>query len=233
MSSYKRKFFVNTISNIMFRLLIMVFGIVLVPLIITNVGEEEYGLLLLTNNLMGYFLLLNAGMPTGVTKFVSEFMAKDEKMKAFEVINASMLFFMFIGLLSATGIVIFINVGGINIFEITEANVSTAVTLFYIAGFWSIISWPMNNIFEGIYKGLQQFTKFNVINGIGSTLVLFTTLFLAYRKESIVMILLGQNLGQLLKWIALFYFFKKSFPDFKFSFNRDIFSVLYISQSKI
>ena len=78
MTNLYSKILRNTLSNTGLRILSIVLGLILLPAMIDAVGESHYGLLVLTGTILGYFELLNAGLPGGTIKFVALSEAPDD-----------------------------------------------------------------------------------------------------------------------------------------------------------
>jgi len=216
------KLFKNTVSNVGFKIITMGLGFISLPIVIANVGVEEYGLLTLSNTIIGYFFLFNMGFPTGVTKYIAEYQAQGKTEEVNDVINSSILFYIIIGftvMILVTGFVYF---GGVSVFNITEKNRDTAETMLYLAAVWSFFSWPLNNLLEGIFKGYQEFPKFNISNASGVLLSYVITITLALFEQHIIVIQLGQFSAALLRWSIQFYLLKNITEGYKINFSQKV-----------
>lgn len=88
-----------------------VISIVYTPFMLRMLGQEEYGLMSLANSVVGYLGLLNLGLGSAMTRYISKFKAENNK----DMENAVMT--LFLKLFSIIALIIFI-AGGILIFNV-------------------------------------------------------------------------------------------------------------------
>ncbi len=86
-------------------------SIVYTPFMLRMLGQEEYGLMSLANSVVGYLGLLNLGLGSAMTRYISKFKAENNK----DMENAVMT--LFLKLFSIIALIIFI-AGGILIFNV-------------------------------------------------------------------------------------------------------------------
>ena len=78
------------------------------------------------------------------------------------IINSTFFIFLFIGTFIACTVIIFINVNGLKLFNISPDNYDTAKHILYIAAIISILSWPLGVLQHSI-EGLQKYHTINKI----------------------------------------------------------------------
>lgn len=215
--SYLKKIVRNTGSNILFKMLTMLLGFVSLPLIIHNVGIEEYGLLALSRSILGYFVIFNIGFPTGVTKYIAQYLSVNDQDNVNRAINASIVFYMLIAFVILFGVMIFLYFDGVSAFNITPENYDTAYRMILYAGIWGTIAWPLNNILEGIFAGYQEFPKLNYGTSSGIIFSYVVTIILAYYGQHIIVIQLGQFAADAVRWVIQYYLLRKFVNGYKFS----------------
>lgn len=122
-----------------------------IPLIYM-IGEEGIGLYQLTYPLYTFLLALASGIPTAISKMISERMAVNKAREAFKVFRVALLTMAVFGGLSSICIIVFSN----NIIKIFEWNRDVYYSLIGIAlapFFTSILS-----AYRGYFQGFQDMT---------------------------------------------------------------------------
>lgn len=214
MSLFK-KVAVNTLSNYLLRLLQIALSLVAVPVFIASIGKEGLGLITLANAILGYFVLVDIGIPTGVTKYVAEFATKKDSPMVGAIINTSLGLFCGIGAFVLVGVVLFEYAGGLRLFNIAPASMESARMLLYIAGVFSLLSWP-RKVLEGAFKGLQQFHKVNAVLGVGRVLGVAAAIIVARAGHSVEAVFFAMNLEIALTTIALYAWLRREVPSWRF-----------------
>jgi O-antigen/teichoic acid export membrane protein len=104
-----QRLIINTGANFGFRLFSIFLAFVSVPVLVSSVGAEGYGLFLLAGSLMGYFNILNAGVPAGTVKYVAEYEARGEYEAVNRIVSSSFVFFLGAGVAVALMVSVFIH----------------------------------------------------------------------------------------------------------------------------
>ncbi|MCG3170770.1 MAG: hypothetical protein CALGDGBN_02338 [Pseudomonadales bacterium] len=76
------------------------------PVIVTQLGEAEYGVLALIVAIVGYFAIIDVNVTAGSVKYLAEFHAKAEKTKIAQVVSLGLLIYLLIGMVGGVGIVL-------------------------------------------------------------------------------------------------------------------------------
>jgi O-antigen/teichoic acid export membrane protein len=95
-------FFWTLISNIVNG----AYGFISVPFLLNHFGKENFGLIGIAISINVYLKLLDMGFSSGNVKFFAGYLAKDENNKLRELFQASLLFYILIGLLNVTVLVV-------------------------------------------------------------------------------------------------------------------------------
>lgn len=160
----------NTLSTFALKFVTILAGFVAIPVLITHIGSEGYGLVVLAGTISGYLALLGGGVPAGTTKFVAEFNARKDELGLVRVINTAIVFFTVVGLVAGGVLALFIALGGLSIFEITAAKEAEAQTVLLIAAGFAPLLWPANALSSAL-EGLQHHHKRNVASGVTTLLL--------------------------------------------------------------
>jgi O-antigen/teichoic acid export membrane protein len=76
------------------------YGFISVPLLLNHFGKENFGLIGVAVSINVYLKLLDMGFSSGNVKFFAGYLAKDENKKLVQLFQASLLFYILIGLLN-------------------------------------------------------------------------------------------------------------------------------------
>jgi len=156
-----RRVGINIISGGAGYILPMALNVVAAPFILKHLGEEAYGLQILANVIIGYFVVADMGLDIPITHRVAEYNAKQDTELLTRFISATLKLYFIIGLTGAVLLIIltdqFIEWLSIPISLNEEAH-----TVFYLSAigfFGSIINMWGKAVFNG-------FHRYDVSNGI-------------------------------------------------------------------
>jgi len=162
--------------NIRFRLLNNILTLVitffLFPFIVRHTGQELYGVYLIVMTVTGYFGLLDLGVMSALTKYVSEYNGVGDLGAIGRIINASLSFYVLIGLIAALflfGCSVYFDL----FFRIKTQNLALVRQLFIIAAISSLLTWPLST-FRGTVEGLNLWDVEAIVN---MTIQIFNALF--------------------------------------------------------
>lgn len=93
-----KRVFVGSSLNIITLVLNVAVAMVMMPYIIHSLGNHHYGLWILVASFIGYYGLLDFGMSTAVTRFISRADGQGNVDEMNVILNTSTVFFMILGL---------------------------------------------------------------------------------------------------------------------------------------
>ena len=225
-----KKIISNTIANYLLKAIQLVLNLLAIPILISNLGEEGFGLILFASIVVGYFSILELGITDGVTKYVSQYLESKEYDKVQSVINTSLIFFIGIGLLVSLTLIIWVLLGGVSWLNLDPDLSDSSDKMFLFASVIALISWPQL-LLKGIFKGVQDFVTLNILLGIGRIVsVVSAILAVIYTDWEIEYIFLLFNLDKILLTFIQFKILKKKLPFWKFSifdFNKNTFRFIF------
>jgi O-antigen/teichoic acid export membrane protein len=163
----------------------MLISFFLFPFIVKNCGKELYGVYLLVTTVTGYFGLLDFGVMSALTKYVSEYNGKGDKGAMNRVINASLTFYVLVGIVSACllfGLAFLFY----HFFKIDATHLKDAKQLFLIAGASALLTWPLST-FKGTIEGINLWSVEAVVNIIIQISNLFFALLIFKTGHGIVL----------------------------------------------
>lgn len=215
--SRKKSFITNTFSNVAFNLLTQAVGFFIIPLFVKGLGQELFGIWILSKTIVGYFSLLDLGVSGGIVKFISESKAVNDDEGINSTINTSLIFYTFIGVLVFI-VVFFFPVHIVSLFKVTSVNFNTAVNVLKISAVLALFSWP-SMTFSSTMEGLMKYTHKNIFLGISSLLNSIIVLVLVNFNFTLEQILIFSSLANLIPWIGNIYVVKYVSKVWKFSFS--------------
>jgi len=146
----------NSIVNFLGAAIPAVANLVAVPLLVHNLGTEDYGLLTLVLALVGYFALLDINATQGSIRFIAEYDSLGQPRKANEVISISLIIYLSIGfaglfliLLSAPALIE-------HVFEIQSEKEDIALFTLRLAGVAFLFS-QLQAYLVSIPQAMQQY----------------------------------------------------------------------------
>ena len=100
MPSKKPSLKLNAISNWATMIFDIVLGFVLTPLIIRHVGKSGYGIWTLVSSFLGYYGLLNIGVESAMTRYVSRYAGRKDQDAVNRTVSTAMAMFCSTGILA-------------------------------------------------------------------------------------------------------------------------------------
>ncbi len=183
-SSTKRKIVKNALFNSLAWALKTGFHLVLISLITSKIGKEEFGLYSLALSLIGYFSLIQ-GLNQATQKYISEYHTQDDRRSIEGIIGASLFISLVIGIIGMVLIYSLSEILSTHIFEIPKHLRREATIIFKIisCGFlatslsFSLMSIPM---------ALQRFDLVSKVIVYGGLLSFIVSLSLVLNESSIM-----------------------------------------------
>src|SRR2546430_1751280 len=108
-------------------------GIFLTPYVLHRLGDEAFGVWVLTTNLVGYYGLLDAGVRSAIVRYVSKHRELDQQDSVNEVVTSA--FYYYLGACCLVILATHISVGPVSRFFSIHNNVlADFKSLFLLAG---------------------------------------------------------------------------------------------------
>ncbi len=173
-----RTFLRNTAAGYVLKALQMALGLVAIPVLVARIGADGYGLILLAGTLLGYFAVFDLGMSDAITKFVAQYDAAGDRNAVDRIIGTSLATFAVIGTSLCAVVLLAIQLGALEMFDIPETLRADAETIFFLTAGLSILAWPRLAL-QGALRGLQDFVPLNIVTGLGRVLAVSLAIALA------------------------------------------------------
>ena len=86
----------------------------LTPFTLSSLGENEYGIFMLSNSVIAWLSLTDFGLGVTVNKYIATYHAKKENDREAHFLGQAMMLFSFLGLLTfAAGMICYVNLGAL------------------------------------------------------------------------------------------------------------------------
>lgn len=193
----------------------MALSFVTLPVLVGQLGSEAFGLILLSYSVMGYFGLFSLGIPGGVAKFVAQHHALQEFEELDSVIATSILAFLVLGIVVAGGVVTFIGLNGLQLFNIPTERMDQASCIVLIAAAFAAITWP-GGVIANVLEGFQQYQPLNFVRGTFQVVGSLTAIAFAMMHLGIEWVFVAMNSGELFSVVGYFLLLKWFYPNWRF-----------------
>jgi O-antigen/teichoic acid export membrane protein len=197
------------------RIIALIITFFLFPFIVKHTGQELYGVYLIVMTVTGYFGLLDLGVMSALTKYVSEYNGVGNAVAISRIINASLSFYVLIGLIAALflfGCSIYFD----RIFKIETQNLVLVRQLFIIAAISSLFTWPLST-FRGTVEGLNLWDVEAVVNMTVQILNALSAVIIFTAGYGIVLYFLSSQILNIFGCMS-FYLISKRKTPFSISF---------------
>lgn len=169
----------------------MVVGFVTTPILIKNLGTEQYGVLAIILGFLSYSFTFGIGKV--VAKLIPEFRAAGESEKVTEVISATLWFSLLLGLVGSIAVAISARYLVTDILLISPNYQATATIALYLACAAGVIV-MLSQTFQSVLQSLHRFDNFIALTNLSGLLL---------AVGNIVLVLSGYAIIALLSWNLL------------------------------
>jgi len=215
----------NTAANYVLKIVQMGLSLASVPILVSSVGPEGYGLLVLAGTVLGYFMFFDLGLSSAITKYVAEHHAQGDRNAVEEVVGTSLLLFSAIGVLVALFVFGLVESGFLNLFSIPSTLKESAENVFRVSAIMALLAWPQL-VFEGTLRGLQDFVWLNIATGIGRILAVSLGIYCAWTGQPLEIVFLAVQCDILLSVLWLPMLVRRRLPGWQFRASQVRFATL-------
>lgn len=164
-TKYVAKSFIwSTISKIISA----VIQFISVPLLLSNFGQVDFGLIVLASSINAYMQLLDMGVSTGAVKYFSEWIGAKDYKRLDSVARTSISFYGIIGLINALMLIV-MAYWGLAMFSLEHDQIPVMRTMFLILAFFSVINWS-SSVFNQLLIANEQMFLVQQVNIVRSFL---------------------------------------------------------------
>lgn len=178
MSGHARKIIINTFSNWGALLVSILVAFIMSPIIIRSLGDTNYGIWSLMTSISGYLTLLDLGIGSAVTRYVSKSVKTGEKKYVCQIFNSALALYVIIGCF----IMLFSPLIGLGAAEIIKQKGVPNATLVHLAMVIcaDVALFLVGAAYRGFYQGVQRYDLVNAVT-IGLTVLKAVVFFFLLR----------------------------------------------------
>ncbi|MDD5436301.1 MAG: oligosaccharide flippase family protein, partial [Candidatus Omnitrophica bacterium] len=203
-----RKIGKNISFMILSRAVAVIVSFFIFPFIVRHVGKEVYGVYLMAMTITGYFGILDFGVMSALTKYVSEYNGKKDLNMVNKIVAASFTFYALIGVVIS--VLLFICAQHFsNFFKINISDVKVMKELLMVAGASALLVWPLST-FRGTVQGLNLWNVDAVVNIVVQVLNAAAAFILLSSGYGIVQLFIVSQLTMILGSVFLYYISEKN-----------------------
>lgn len=192
-------------------------GFIVIPIFITNLGPEMYGLFAISGVLMGYVNMFDFGLTRGLTREVGHCYGREDYERMSVAVSGGFILLLGVGLLSAS-VIYFAQNFIIGLLNVPEEHLSSAKALLTVTALFSILVWP-TKLPRGILEGNQLIKSSSVIEAIKNSLTSVTLLVAVMVTTDIALIRGLTCLVMVLAVILYFWEIHRKVPELKIRLN--------------
>lgn len=225
----KHRFVTNTLMNIANTAFGFVVAYAMTPFILHRMGTEAYGIWVFLGifSISGYFSLLDFGFQGATIKYIAEFSAKNDREQLERIVNATLLFFFGVGVISAILLFGFNALWLNTVFHLPVSQHAIVSTLVMILSASFLFQFPALAL-SAIIEGLQRYDYLRGVS-ILATLLSNAALLLFLRTDNGLPLVFGVTLaGSLLMTLLYAVLIRKLLPDIRIGFRRVRYSAIRI-----
>lgn len=216
--SFKTKLILKSSgARIAQTLITVVIGIVMMPFLISTLGEELYGLWIVIGSVVGTYYLLDMGFSQAITRYVAKYIHQNNPLAANRVINTALVLYSGLGVIVLLISIVASQLGVETLMGASE-NIELAQTLLIIAGLALALEFPAKS-FPGIVSAYLRYdfiALVRTIKAIADALLIYAFLSNGYGLVALATITLVTGLISTAVYVR---FTSRLFKELKFSKN--------------
>jgi O-antigen/teichoic acid export membrane protein len=212
------KIFKNAIYNLFGWAFPVVISFITIPIIVNILGSDNYGILVLSGAIIGYFGILDINLTAGSIRYIAEYHAKGHEREVNEVFSFSFLVYIIIGIVGAILIFFSIDTVFLKILKIPPNLKDAARIVFYLAALGFLLN-LIQSYLSSVPKSAHRFdipAKIEMVFGIGLALL---TVLILYMGSDIIGVSVLRIVILLMNAFLLYFVIKKLLPYLNFNFS--------------
>lgn len=167
----------------------------LTPFTLSSLGENEYGIFMLSNSVIAWLSLTDFGLGVTVNKYIATYHAKKENDREAHFLGQAMMLFSFLGLLTfAAGMICYVNLGAL-FPNLSGPELDTLKILYLLTLGNIILAFPLRPL-SCVPGSYMKFIVPGLVSlGLSLFNTLLTVLLLVWGYKAIALTVLGVGIG--------------------------------------
>lgn len=178
----------NISLNIFTQVFLLIVSIVSIPVLIRQIGDEKFSIVLMSWTIIGYFNSLDLGVGRAVSHYVSKYLAIGEKQKVYGSIWVGLLISLIWGFTIIIFTFFFSKATASLIFQVTTVNYSEIENIIKLTTYGAPFV-LMQSVLRAYLMSFQRFDYVNVVQGVSAVVQWISSLIVSYLSSSITLII--------------------------------------------
>lgn len=139
----------------------IVIGLLMMPFLISTLGNDQYGLWIVIGSIVGTYYLLDLGFNQAVTRYVSQFIHQNDPTSANKIINTAIVIYSLLGLVVLIASIVAAFYGAESLMENSE-NLTLAQIILIVSGLSLAFEFP-SKAFTGIISAYMRYDFISIV----------------------------------------------------------------------
>lgn len=197
------------------------------PIIVRNLGNENYGIYALILGFIGYSF--NLGIGRAVTKYVAEYRAEKKFKEAGEILTATFFLTIFIGIVANLLIIIFAKTIVKDVLLIAAERQAVAVYALYISGA-TIFILLVSQIYQSLIQAAHRFDRLALVINFNGILAAVGNILLVLAGFGVLTLIFWFLFVTVISGLIFFFSGKKFLPEVRANFKFQPESIKFIGK---
>lgn len=186
-----KRYAANVLSGYALKAIQLLLSIVAIPLLLTSLGERDYGWLIFLSTTVGYFGILNLGISDAMARYVAEYYQEDNLEELRRLVTTVVALFAAVGAIAAAAIFL------ATLCHWNMEEERTLKLMFAMTGVLYVFAWPLLAI-KGVFVGLQRQPYLSSMLGVGRIVCVTSAIVLAWFGWALPYVFIVMNVDQLI-----------------------------------
>lgn len=198
----------NTLYNILGKVLPFIIALVSIPILISYMGTDRFGILTLTWVFIGHFSLFDLGLGRAVVKTVAERVGTDNEKDIYAIFRLTSILLGLLGIVA--GIILYLTTPFLvtSALNIPDEYVEESIIALYYLSF-AIPFTLLSTAFRGILEAWQKFGVLNIVQSSVGTLTYVVPVLVAFYEPRLDYVVASLALIRIVGSGMFLYFAKK------------------------
>jgi O-antigen/teichoic acid export membrane protein len=207
----RERYITNTVFLFGTSLIAQIVSFFILPLFISNLGKEIYGLFVISHLLLGYVGLLDFGFTAGLMRQIGRAHASGDRKALAHAVSTGFWLLVWVGC-AAAALIYFGREFIMDFLKLQGADRVVAARILTVTAVFSLIQWPMR-LPGTVLKATLYIKPQSIISGVTAMVSSLTMLALVLFSVDVVGILLGVYGVSVLGWIPMIWLVRRNIPE--------------------
>ena len=179
----------NAVYSTADYLLLPVLWFITIPIFVSRLGVDQYGIWMLVNTFLGFSGAMGFGLSDATIKYVSKYRALGDEVGAIRVIRSTMTIYGALGALAGMGAFLAAPLLVHHVFNVGPENPALAIVAFRIGGLGIIMRF-LDSVFQSVIYGYERYDLAARVTMVTNAVTMLINVVLVLNGYSLIEILL-------------------------------------------